>query len=541
METCGCGAPALVPPAVGDKRSIHDIGQWDMNTNNYWDSLTPVLPDNGTQLKQYVDNPLLKVRKMALYPSHVAVLEEQAGFSELLHEIYDPTNGVSVCQSVSESLLMLSMVKLAISRGNKNTMITFMDVVFGIFEVFVNQPRRRNVSNKTSGPFKPDNMYCDGARGDVYLVGEEKPKAEYRQGIVGKDPAAENLHKTQFNNWEKCYGSLPFIFAYDAVGDHYRVEFNFGVIDKDTRSFVKLFSGNLAAYRNRAAFALVLFKILPVLKSVIERAASSITPMFHVQTSFANHNTIRKEVTMLHHNGFRFIEKKWTWTSHDENFDQHAQEAFMFCARLKSVFAVIDAAADDHEGFSLLKSLHRQIGSRMLEISTIGVTQPQGETLPRAIEGETIAVKGFFTPIADPVTVVPQDGIEYVNFVLNVALSVSFLHSLSIVHNDLRPVNIGMCPDNPTGVVLFDFDDAYLLTEAAPQCPPLPHLSLEEHPEKSCYKPHGKEVDVWAVGFLLARCSATKSLGANIKENFETLTIEDAIQGIRLLLTNLLS
>lgn len=211
----------------------------------------------------------------------------------------------------------------------------------------------------------------------------------------------------------------------------------------------------------------------------------------------------------------------------------------MLCARLKSVFAVLNTSVDDNNGFSIFKSLNRQVGGRMLEIATVGVTQAEEGTPPRAIAGEIIGVKGFFTPVADPVTVGPHDGVAYVKFVLNVALSVSFLHSHNIVHNDLRLMNIGISPNNPTHVVLFDFDDAYLLTAAVPQCPPLPHLGLEEHPEKSCVEPHGKEVDVWAVGYLLARCWVAKDLGARIKANFETLTIEDAIQGIRLLLTQL--
>lgn len=519
-------------PLLGTKRTINDIGSWDMNTSEYWHDLGPVLPSSGAALKNYVDNQLLVVRKLSLYPADVALLREKLGFDELLLQIYDPN--CAVCGSVSDCLVNLATTFVSISNDSENSMIAYVDAVMRLFEVFVNQPRRRNVSNKISSKFKPDYMSCDGARGDVYLVGGEKPRDVYVPEVIGKDPAAENIHKTRFEDWKQCYGNLPYIFAYDAVGSSGRVDFNFGVLDSNTRSFVNLYSGDIAHYRNRAEFVLVLFKLLPVLKAVITGAASAVTPMYQQLQSWSHGAKIRKIVAMLYFEGESIVEKKWEWMIRSGEPDRAAAEAYEMCVRLQSVFQVLDAAGTDHEGFRLFKSVN--CGSDR-NIHRTGIKM-DGNNPVASGDNEPIGLKGFFSPRALPISVDANDE-SYLTLVLNVARCVSFLHKVNIVHNDIRRQNIGMAPDQSEGnlsIVLFDYDDAYCLTEEVPVCPPLIHLSLDEHPKKS-HENHGKEVDVWAIGHLLSRGIPGAALGNEIKENFESLTVEQVIDRLTKLTT----
>ena len=53
-------------------------------------------------------------------------------------------------------------------------------------------------------------------------------------------------------------------------------------------------------------------------------------------------------------------------------------------------------------------------------------------------------------------------------------------------------------------IFLIDFDDAFLSQDRPSVCPPITHLSVEEH-APNINEIHGAEVDVFAVGKLLHR------------------------------------
>ena len=113
-------------------------------------------------------------------------------------------------------------------------------------------------------------------------------------------------------------------------------------------------------------------------------------------------------------------------------------------------------------------------------------------------------VKAHFVPFSKQVLI--QNEQQLFTCVSNIARAVQHLHSIGIIHNDIRWDNIM----ESGGIhLLVDFDDAYYLADEISTCPPLTHFGADEHSPRS-FQEHRGEVDCWAIGRLLltSRCRA---------------------------------
>ena len=106
-------------------------------------------------------------------------------------------------------------------------------------------------------------------------------------------------------------------------------------------------------------------------------------------------------------------------------------------------------------------------------------------------------VKAHFIPFGNRILIENEQ--QLLTCVLTIARAVQHLHSIGTVHNDIRWDNI---MESDGIYFLVGFDDACCLSEETSTCPPLNHLSSNEHSPLS-FQEHGREVDCWAIGHIL--------------------------------------
>lgn len=228
------------------------------------------------------------------------------------------------------------------------------------------------------------------------------------------------------------------------------------------------------------------------------------------------------------------VEKEWSHL-------QRPTDVPAILAEFTRMDRVFDAIGDNniHARFGVLKRVtHDALRFHTVGTSTIGGITTADPT------SERMGMKGFFSPYGVPYH--PTTPKNLAEVILSVAYIVEFLHTLKIVQNDIRWSNLCAVelPEgaNPVRMLLFDFDDAFLMHEE--MCPGLHHLSEQEHPNK-CQVVHGGEVDVWAIGMLInqhAQSSAVPALhalGADILDRFEVIEITEIVVRLEILVSEL--
>jgi hypothetical protein len=159
-----------------------------------------------------------------------------------------------------------------------------MDLALRLLEHLARRPRERNITNNTSGRFKPDSFISMGVHGAACVTVEEKPLKKYKQGVMGSDPDYENIQKIDFKNWKNLYGDTPFIISFSVIADHNTFLLKMGAIDNRSRQNIEIYRCDLRVPGARAHFAFNLVQLLPVLKAIIEGSSTALIPTMRITT-----------------------------------------------------------------------------------------------------------------------------------------------------------------------------------------------------------------------------------------------------------------
>jgi hypothetical protein len=505
------------------------VGHEDDTTLLYFNGLNPVHLSSANELKGY----LADESKVQRFPIDCDVDQYDYWAENFLSKACTVVeSGANYCESLSNALVAFACSSSDVSPRSENSIITFMDLALRPIEHLARRPRERNVTNKTSGRYKPDFYVPMGVNGAACVTVEEKPLWMYKPGVMGSDPDLENLQKVDFNNWRNLYGTCPYIICFSVIADPFTFLLKMGVIEFASRQNIELDRWDLRVPGARAKFAFKLVQMLPVLKAIIEGTGAALIPMVRM-TNHSADRRITKTIQAIPCPalGVVLVEKEWSFQACSDALPR-IQAQF---DRMSNVFTRI-GESNLYDRYGVLK----RVTHENLSFHTVGINTEGGVTVVDPTS-QQIVWKGFFSPYGVPFN--PSTHRQLVEVILSAALAVQFLQGLGIVHNDIRWSNLCAVelPEvgKPVRMLLFDFDDACVL-DAGQTCPGLDHLSEEEHPWKAQVD-HGGEVDVWAIGMLICQHTmssqfpALRQLGERIQEYFETISIAEVVETLETL------
>jgi len=337
--------------------------------------------------------------------------------------------------------------------------VSLVDAALLPLQVLLRTKTGRNSKTASTGNKLPDfKMTVGNAKIPIFL-GEEKTF------ISRKDPKQDLEAKSPWDKWEDFYGELPYYFAYTCVGGSASVDFTLGVMDRQSRKFMPLQSNDISDPSQRSEFSIALVKCFPIFKAIAQHCVQhhSLTGAWSMEKSLENMTRKMGTVIVSNQPVFR---KEWVYHG-----SSATEQAASFYNRMQNVF---------------------------IRLSEKG--GPDGLTFMCLYEPMHVTenvVKAHFVPFAKRVEI--QNEQQLLTSVLTIARAVQHLHSIGIIHNDIRWDNI-MQSD---GIhFLVDFDDAYYLADETSTCPPLTRLGADEHSPRS-FQDHRGEVDCWSIGRLL--------------------------------------
>ena len=361
----------------------------------------------------------------------------------------------------------------AIQPVHANEFVGEMEVVplvnaaFLAVQVLLQTKIARNCKTVTTGNKLPDFKMTVGNSKIPILLGEDKASRLYQRGVRAKDPVLDLEDKAPWENWEQFYGNIPYYFAYICIGGSASVDLTIGVMDRQSKKFLPVHSNNISNPRQRSEFSIALVKLFPVIKAIADHCQKLNTPVWSVEREFID--MTRKMDTVIVSN-VPVFRKEWVY--HGLSGTDKAE---LFYDRIKKVFETLTQESSPNE------------------LTFMVPFEP--------IHKSNHIVKAHFIPFGNRVLI--QNEQQLLTCVLTIARAVQHLHSIRIIHNDIRWDNIMEFDGRH---FLVDFDDAYCLSNETPSCPPLSHLGADEHCPLS-FQAHGGEVDCWAIGRILVTSS----------------------------------
>jgi hypothetical protein len=354
--------------------------------------------------------------------------------------------------------------------------------------------RDRNVPTATSAGDRPDYSLS------AIFVGADKLQSSYKAGVAGHDPREDLLNVTPFPDWELVYGdNVPFIIAYTSVSSTRGTEFELGIIDRETESFIPLHQPlNLSIPRLRARAVDAVLLVRPALYELQQRLVRSRigTPL----NCTRQHTHPRCKVTVQQRvrRNQRIVEKVWS-------FDRES-DAIDLCQRMNSVFKALE---------------------NRLPFQTI-------EPFINISKSNPLVVKAFFQPMGNIATFSTLSEVRCC--IADMIGTLVILKEAGVIHHDIHRSNIVEVKDKTRGggiqYVLIDFDLARLVVDEDGKCPPMPARSLNAHTHSpACFERHGHEVDIWSLGFLIQELSLhvskLSSLGEHIMQNSSEISFNE--------------
>jgi hypothetical protein len=143
--------------------------------------------------------------------------------------------------------------------------VSIVDAALFPLQILLQATTARNSKTATTGNKLPDYKLAVGSANVPVVLGEDKTFANYQMGVLGKDPVRDLESKAPWDSWEQFYGTIPYYFAYTCLGQSSKVELTVGVMDKESRKFLPLFSNNILSPTERPLFSASLLRMFPQL------------------------------------------------------------------------------------------------------------------------------------------------------------------------------------------------------------------------------------------------------------------------------------
>jgi hypothetical protein len=426
----------------------------DDNSLLYMQSLMGVIPKTANELLQYMATTSIQKLPLSLELHPIPLV-----FDSFIQ------NGCVVVDQDCECHIFVDLLSSFFTyHAEGNRYISEMEftplVNFALapISILLRKPIARNCQSTTTRTKLPNFLLCDGPLNTPIMLGEDKTYVNYQKGT--KDPIVDLEEKAPWDSWEMFYGTLPYYFAYSCLGGPTAIDLQVGIMDKASRKFVPLFSHDICKRECRGQFSLDLFKLLPVVKAVSMHLRQIKGRVWEVVKHLPHVTTT---VSILIIQNAPVFKKEWLFRSNDQREE--------FRLRLGTVFERINSLPDSVLLMKLQDTLH---------------VPPRSNSL-----------RGYFVPFGNYVYI--HDEASLLNVVISLARSLRVLHGAGIVHNDIRWDNV---MESGGRFFFIDFDEAFVLTDESPWCPPLLYLSTHEHSPKS-FEDHKYEVDCWALGRLI--------------------------------------
>ena len=408
--------------------------------------------------------------------------------SKYCYEVHDDSQACTTLVSVLENFALYpiqSTTDDAEMTGNG-----ILDSLLNVLCLTLLKNRSRNAAIATSAGDRPDYAL------HIVFIGEDKLKRNYVKGKVGHDPRVDLLYVTPFEDWVEVFGpNVPFIIGYTSINSSSGADFQLGLIDRVTETFIPLHEPlNLTQPFQRALAAEYVLLVRPALLALhrsteqnsIRGQLSYSRKRLHPRVDISVHERVR--------NRQRIAEKVWKY--------QDEAAALELCIRMRSVFDALGASLP----FKMILPL--------IKVSA----------------NDNLTVKAFFTPVGAPCTVTSLPEIRY--FALDLLDTLDTMKEKNIVHHDIRMSNIvSVRGEKRDHYVLIDFDEAQQLN-AQGTCPPVPGGVLDSRTHcPLSFTVHGCEVDLWSVGQVLREITDNPlvvALGADIQKQCTELSLAEA-------------
>ena len=491
--------PAPVPVGNSFQPLIRAVALADSKFLAYQQSLKAVpLPPDVNQLKLFLsgDGSIKIPLRQSFYEnllqsphwqhiSSIAVADDQNYSSVFEGIIASLSNQILGCHSIESEIPM--------ARFIDDNMMVFLSLLTGC-DIF------HNVTATTSEGLRPDLFLANRGFAPIF-VGEDKLRKNYLPGVYKHDPVVENVAKTPWNAWNDFFHQAPYIFAYSAIGDNSSIDTTIGALDPNTRQFVPIHR-SLNILNNPAdrvelfMLCVMLFPVILQLHAIIRNSPTQIHYNIEDQRRIMGVDVNVKKSPYSRENVIYF-HKEWTFPL------TCIDRAQIFYQKLQLIFTRLQ----NHRSFVHLSN-----------VSRFGIDEN--------------VVKATFEPYGIRVPISAINELLY--YVLQICEALMLLHSEGVIHNDIRWDNILLPRVGEKQIFLIDFDDAFIMENPDSRCPPIPHLSVEEH-APNINEDHGPEVDIFAIGKLIL--NKLSEIQRGVSPNLET-PFQDISQFAHLIIQN---
>lgn len=307
---------------------------------------------------------------------------------------------------------------------------------------------------------------------------EDKTREAFVEGDDNNDPTRQLIQHTPWRSWKSLFGMAPFTLALVVIGDSRSINVQLGALVREGNTgrrgtFEALSDGvDIKDLAGRMRLFHMIMKLLPYMKRLAHLAAEQGSVSLRWSRAPQTRGPFEVSLNVAQKDGTLAVVKRWSCAVPSQDLTTFRQNLQQIYQRTQDVDP---------------NSNHFQ------KLIIIDLHNPQ-------------RLAFHFTPFgktATPSLVALRHVVE----------AVALLHSIYIVHRDLRWPNV-VFNDANQRFILIDFDDAVMLTLELPQAPAVTddQLGRGNHSPACFDGPHGREVDVWSIGHLC------EELAPNISE-----------------------
>jgi len=385
--------------------------------------------------------------------------------------------------------------------SEQQVVVAASQVVAPLFEVVAGRQNRRDQASETTAG-RPDDAVI--MRGQQTLCGELKHNnmAEAKQDCVRKTP---------FDNWSHYYANLPLVFVYAMSGVAGRQAVEFGVLSRGERRWISLSPEiHLDEEDGRAELLGWCFRILPWLCATANYLSADpavIDRTWNIEHESGVLGVPKRNLSISMFEGRDYVKKEWEFLSGPTSNGSRSAKSFV----------------------TAIHAVYLQLAS--IDADPPPIVRPH-DTIPiHPVTKSPNIVHGYFSPCGYVLTNMTLDNRGAVALATQLLDLLRYLRERRVIHNDLRPANI-ICTthafQDDSRFLAIDFDDAAIVPDGANATVPGCTVFDRQTHAPNIGRPHGFEVDVWGVGFiLLQKAASLGQLGSEVCRDYETLDVDE--------------